>query len=153
MAGQGYIALGLLSLLPAAVFIAAVAQDSRFRKGMPASDARRFWACILSVFTFPMTCGFVGQHKSQATLVAEELALLEGQGLSVHWDRYFLLFQLHLAFIVSSYILWCRVEPLPASPAPAVEAARQKRTRTAAWRGAADAPAALRVPRSVGGVR
>lgn len=50
-----------------------------------------------------------GQHKRQMTLLVDEVALLEGAVFSAHWDRYFLLFQLHLAWIVVSYVLWRRL--------------------------------------------
>lgn len=140
MAGHGYLALGLISLLPAAVFVAAVAQDGRFRRGMPPVHARRCWMCMLSVFTFPLTCGFVGQHKRQMTLLVDEVALLEGAVFSAHWDRYFLLFQLHLAWIVVSYVLWRQIEAPPPPPSSTAEGVRQKRARSAAWQGLAGAP-------------
>eukprot|EP00445_Apocalathium_hangoei_P076792 CAMPEP_0204160194 /NCGR_PEP_ID=MMETSP0361-20130328/33659_1 /ASSEMBLY_ACC=CAM_ASM_000343 /TAXON_ID=268821 /ORGANISM="Scrippsiella Hangoei, Strain SHTV-5" /LENGTH=181 /DNA_ID=CAMNT_0051116425 /DNA_START=22 /DNA_END=562 /DNA_ORIENTATION=+ len=78
MGGHGYIAMGLLSLVPASIAIAYLAQDRRFRKGMAQSDAMRCWMCVGSTLSFPLTCGFIGQHKRLNTLFADEIALAKG---------------------------------------------------------------------------
>mmetsp|Transcript_66886 Transcript_66886/g.217543 ORF Transcript_66886/g.217543 Transcript_66886/m.217543 type:complete len:154 (-) Transcript_66886:95-556(-) len=115
MGGHGYIAMGLLSLVPASIAIAYLAQDRRFRKGMAQSDAMRCWMCVGSTLSFPLTCGFIGQHKRLNTLFADEIALAKGELSPSHLDRYFLILQLHLCWMAISFLLWQRV---PAPPPP-----------------------------------
>eukprot|EP00439_Symbiodinium_sp_Y106_P058369 s489_g8.t1 len=71
MAGHGYLAAGLLSLLPGVMLAAYVGTSKVFRKGMSPSEAWLCWSAMLASISMPLTCGFVGRHKRRSSLLAE----------------------------------------------------------------------------------
>mmetsp|Transcript_98288 Transcript_98288/g.184802 ORF Transcript_98288/g.184802 Transcript_98288/m.184802 type:complete len:217 (+) Transcript_98288:119-769(+) len=106
MAGHGYLAIGLLALLPSVMLVAYVVLHPRMRKGMPRSDAIISGTCILSAFLFPFSVGFVGRHKRVNTLYYAQLALIPGYRPS--WDYGFWIVQLHMFWIFVSFAVWHR---------------------------------------------
>mmetsp|Transcript_69267 Transcript_69267/g.136898 ORF Transcript_69267/g.136898 Transcript_69267/m.136898 type:complete len:173 (-) Transcript_69267:179-697(-) len=116
MAGHGYLVMGLLSILPMMTLGAWVVQQPGFRKGMPQSDLAVCWMCLLSTFFFPVTCGLVGSHKRQQSIVAEiaeadQKAIQSSVGLHNPMsarDWGFILLQLHLLWITISFVLFRR---------------------------------------------
>eukprot|EP00933_Yihiella_yeosuensis_P084974 TRINITY_DN9974_c0_g1_i2.p1 TRINITY_DN9974_c0_g1~~TRINITY_DN9974_c0_g1_i2.p1 ORF type:complete len:141 (-),score=19.83 TRINITY_DN9974_c0_g1_i2:49-438(-) len=113
MAGHGYIAIGLLSLLPGLVLAAYVGLSQRFRKGMPRWEAALCWSCMLAVLTFPVTCGTIGKHKRRTTIekiIEAPLVQIEKQAESLvdGMDMGWILVQIHLFWIVLSFFIWHR---------------------------------------------
>mmetsp|Transcript_100626 Transcript_100626/g.259845 ORF Transcript_100626/g.259845 Transcript_100626/m.259845 type:complete len:168 (+) Transcript_100626:95-598(+) len=109
MAGHGYLVAGLFALLPSLAMVAYIIQHPRFRQDMSKRDAVTCWACMLSAFTFPITCGFTGQHKRQLTLLLENPAKLVSEP---YWllDRYFVIAQMHMFWILVSFLLWQQLD-------------------------------------------
>eukprot|EP00434_Breviolum_minutum_P044067 symbB.v1.2.039320.t1/scaffold6484.1/size17730/1 len=94
MAGHGYLAVGLLALLPSICLAAYVGLSKVFRKGMRNGEAALCWAAVVIALTFPFTCGYVGRHKRWSTLVMEiEDSLVDEFGR----DWGFRLLQLHMS--------------------------------------------------------
>jgi len=116
MAGHGYLVMGLLSILPMTILGAWVVQQPGFRKGMPRSDLVVCWMCLLSTFFFPVTCGLVGSHKRQQTIIADmaeadKYAIQSALGLhnplsAQDWG--FILLQLHMLWITISFVMFRR---------------------------------------------
>ncbi|CAK9054434.1 Vesicle transport protein [Durusdinium trenchii] len=71
MAGHGYLAVGLLALLPSICLAAYVGLSRVFRQGMPRKEAALCWTAMVLSLSFPLTCGYVGRHKRWSTLVME----------------------------------------------------------------------------------
>ncbi|CAK9073401.1 unnamed protein product [Durusdinium trenchii] len=94
MAGHGYLAVGLLALLPSICLAAYVGLSRVFRQGMPRKEAALCWTAMVLSLSFPLTCGYVGRHKRWSTLVMEiEESLVDEFGR----DWGFRLVQLHMS--------------------------------------------------------
>merc|ERR1711971_1293930 len=114
MPGHGYVAAGMLLILPASFLALYIVMHPRFRKGMPLKDAVMSWNCVACAFLLPVTLGFVGRHKRQQgfdharlSRIEQENAALEAAARWVN-DYGFWLMQLHMFWIVASFFIWNR---------------------------------------------
>lgn len=136
MAGHGYLAFGMISILPAMVLVAYVAQNPRFRPGISRQALAMCWVCMLFAFTFPLTCGFVGRHKRQQS-VFDAVGMMIREDLAGAWDWGWMSVQLHLACIFLSFLGWRRLEPAPAQPGKRSSRSRDFGERKDLYRAAA----------------
>eukprot|EP00931_Biecheleriopsis_adriatica_P083503 TRINITY_DN57089_c0_g1_i1.p1 TRINITY_DN57089_c0_g1~~TRINITY_DN57089_c0_g1_i1.p1 ORF type:complete len:139 (+),score=26.98 TRINITY_DN57089_c0_g1_i1:22-438(+) len=135
MAGHGYIAMGLLSLLPGICLAAYVLLNDSFRKDMPRGEAVLCWSCVVASATFPFTLGAVGKHKRRNSILQalEAPVNVGNELLDSSWDYGFFLVQLHMLWIVVSFFFWRKMAQEyeeAALRARQVEAERLKRMKS-----------------------
>mmetsp|Transcript_74397 Transcript_74397/g.168538 ORF Transcript_74397/g.168538 Transcript_74397/m.168538 type:complete len:139 (-) Transcript_74397:76-492(-) len=117
MAGIGYLVMGMLSILPTLVVAAYVVQHPRFRKGMPTREWVLCWACVLSAFFFPLTCGMVGANKRRRTII--DMEHLET------FDWGFFVVQFHMMIAVFCFALFQQLGSSGANATKAPGSARR----------------------------